>query len=243
MVSFFVCLQVYRRRPVNRTVRRYPQNPNILMRHYVTLLAFLAMTSTSLARADESILERLRETGVQFTFERVGGDSVTKTPTEMLIPNDWKWTDQAVMLVRELISATDTPLTIYLTGPRVSEHKKVDSLKNEFSRLSVKRIPAVFLGVACLDDLVACRVQQVFPDTTAESAGLKRGDTIVGVNQKKVDNFKMLRDAMLEFIPDDTVEIHVKRESEDLTIHVTLAAFPPPPKDGEPSVPERIKRF
>ena len=212
------------------------------MRYHVTLLAFVALTFTSIASADESIVERLRKTGVQIQFARVDDDGKTTAPTAIEIPHGWKWTDQAVMLVREWISTLDRPLTIYLAGPRVSEHEKVDSLKNDFPSLSVKRTSAAFLGVACIDDFVACRVHRVFPGSPAESAGLKKGDTIVGVNQKAIDNFKMLQSAMREFIPDESVEVHVKRELKDLKINVTLAAVPLPPIGGEPSdAPESSK--
>ena len=213
------------------------------MRYYLTFLTLVALTPTSILRADEPIVGRLRETGVQTVFERIGDDGTAMPPTGIVIPADWKWTDQAVVLVREWISTTDKSLTVYLAGPRVSEHKKIESLKDDFSRLSVKRRPAAFLGITCIDDLVACQVRRVYPGTPAESAGLKMGDTIVGVNETKVDNCKLLQDAMLEFVPDDSVEIHVKRGLEDVTMHVTLSAFPLPPEGGASSdAPESASR-
>ena len=48
------------------------------------------------------------------------------------------------------------------------------------------------------------------------------GDTIVGVNDKAINNFTMLKSTLREFHPGESVEILVKRELKDLKLKVTL---------------------
>ena len=213
------------------------------MSHPAKFITFAAFAFTSIASADESILDRLQNAGVRIRFARVDADGVTSTPTGLAIPRGWNWTDQSVLLVRELISSLDTPPTLYICGPRDSGHEKAESLKKDFPNLSIKRIAGTFLGVTYRHGPVACQVYGLIPGSPAESAGLRKGDTIVGVNDIAIANFKMLQKAIQEFLPDETVEIHVKREFKDLKFNVTLTSFPLPPiTRGEPSdAPESSK--
>ena len=206
------------------------------MTHPATLLAFVAFTFTSIASADESIVERLQKSGVRIRAAPVDGDGMSKAPTGLMIPRGWTWTDQSDLLIRELISTLDTPPILYICGPRVPGHENVDNLQKDFPNLSVKRIAGTFLGVTCRLRSVGCQVHGLVSGSPAESAGLKKGDTIVRVNEIAIVNFEMLRKAIQEFLPDEAVEIHVKRELMELKISVTLTAFPlRTTASGEPS--------
>ena len=203
------------------------------MRHSAKLLTFIACMFASIANAEESIVERLQNTGVRIRFARVDDNGVIKTPTSIGIPYGWKWTDQSVLLLREMLSTLDTPPTIYIPGQRAPGHEKVDELKNDFPNLSVKRMFATFLGITSADKSAPCRVHGLISDSPAESAGLRKGDTIVGVNEIAIANFEMLRKGIQKFLPDEMVEIHVKRNLEDLKINVTLTAFPLTRNNGD----------
>ena len=71
------------------------------MRFQVMIPAFVALAFTSIANADDSIVERLQKTGVNIEFALVDDDGELTAPNAMVIPNDWRWTDQADGLVRE----------------------------------------------------------------------------------------------------------------------------------------------
>ncbi len=199
------------------------------MKSHAILPVFLAFTLASGAVADETIVQRLEETGARMRFARAGDADVTKKPMSIAIPHDWEWTDHSVDLVRELLGTLDTELTIYLAGPRVKDHERVDQLKKDFPSLVVKRAPAAFLGVTCIDSAGPCVVTMVIPESAAAAAGIMKGDTIVGINETDVITFKMLQTAMYEFLPDEKVAIHLTRDSKDMTFSVTLGSLPLPP--------------
>lgn len=212
------------------------------MTYHTTLLACVALAFTSTARAGESIVERLQKTGVHIEFALVDDNGEVTVPNAIVIPNGWKWTDQADVLLREWISMLDTPLIIYINGTRVPGLDKVDSLQDDFPSLMVKWPLRAALGIKGDAKSDSCRVYSVMAGSPAESAGLKKGDTIVAVNGKAIDNFKMLRSAIREFTPGESVEIHVKREFRDMKINVTLAHHSLLRVRGEPSdAPESSK--
>ncbi len=199
------------------------------MQRSVKILAFFTITIVSIAGAEESIVERLQNTGVKVHVTPKDDDSKAKTSNYLGIPYDWKCTDQSISLVRQWISTLDTPVKIYVTGPRDPKHERIEKLKADFPLLTVHRAPAVLLGVKCPSDPFACKVDELVVGSFAESAGLKKGDIIVGVNETSITKFEELRNALFDFLPGEVVVIHVKRDSQDLNVNVKLAPFPLPP--------------
>ncbi len=195
----------------------------------VKFLAFFMVTIASIAGADESIVGRLQKTGVKVHLAPKDDGLKAKPLNYLYIPQDWRYTDQSISLVREWISTLDAPITIRIPGPPDPGHDRIEKLKADFPLLTVHRASAVFLGVQCPVGPVACTVGGVVAGSSAESSGLKNGDIIVGVNETAITNFEELRFALLDFLPGDIVFIHVKRDSQDLQITVKLTSFPLPP--------------
>jgi membrane-associated protease RseP (regulator of RpoE activity) len=60
----------------------------------------------------------------------------------------------------------------------------------------------------------------------AEAAGLRRGDIIVAVDDQAVNQNNELRDVLAKYRPGDTVNLTVRRDTDDLKIPVQLGANP-----------------
>ncbi|KMT65034.1 serine endoprotease DegQ [Catenovulum maritimum] len=65
-------------------------------------------------------------------------------------------------------------------------------------------------------------VRQVFEDTAAEEAGIKPGDAIISINDKKVTSFHELRAKIGTIGAGNTVKLGIIRDGESMTIKVKL---------------------
>lgn len=191
----------------------------------IFLFAFIATTFASATMADESIVKRLEDAGVRIRAERVDSDGATKMPVGILLPGDLTLTEQIDLNLRNLISTLDSTPTLYICKPNILGHEKLDQLKRDFPTLTVKQIAGTFLGVQCNPGLVKCKVAGVVSGSPADTSGLKKGDTIIQVNERKITNYESLAKAIKEFLPEEFVEVHVIRESKELEIKVMLTAL------------------
>ena len=85
------------------------------------------------------------------------------------------------------------------------------------------------MGVQVAYDQVARRyningvlIMQVLPDSAAEKAGLKKGDIIVGLDDKVINGMTDLYDSLDEHNAGDVVKIVVERDKKRLSVAVTL---------------------
>ena len=69
-------------------------------------------------------------------------------------------------------------------------------------------------------------VGQVEPGSGANAAGVRRGDIIVRLGDKPIENAGDLFGALRDYQPGDTVELTVVRDGEELTLDVTLGERP-----------------
>jgi membrane-associated protease RseP (regulator of RpoE activity) len=73
------------------------------------------------------------------------------------------------------------------------------------------------------------RITDVTPDTPAERAGLRAGDTILAVNDEEVTVAMDLAQIVRKYKPGDTVAIRYSRDDEEKTTVVTLGQHPDDP--------------
>jgi serine protease Do len=114
-------------------------------------------------------------------------------------------------------------------------HVPVDSYLDTWDRLaSAEAWGATFmpgrsqayLGVQVDPEATDCRVGEVFPDSPAESAGLKKGDVIKSFNGYKVNNFGELLVQLSQRKPDDMVEVEVVRDDRRVKLTVKIGTKP-----------------
>jgi C-terminal processing protease CtpA/Prc len=69
-------------------------------------------------------------------------------------------------------------------------------------------------------------IRQVMPNSPAAQAGLKRGDIITKVDNKKVEDFDELQEVLNQHKPGDKVTFHVMRKDKEQNLTVTLRQRP-----------------
>ena len=87
--------------------------------------------------------------------------------------------------------------------------------------------PRAFLGVstAGADDGGAV-VTQVFDDTAAERAGLRKGDVIVGLDGRSIESSWDLLKGVLELQPGDRIDVELLRDGQREMLNVEVVLDP-----------------
>jgi len=80
-------------------------------------------------------------------------------------------------------------------------------------------------------------VQQVFADSPAHKAGVKRGDIIKAIEGKDVRSIGDLMAGLKDKEPGDEVTLTLLRDDEEMTLQVTLGERPEPLRPPEPKGP------
>jgi len=90
--------------------------------------------------------------------------------------------------------------------------------------------PHGWLGVVLSDmEGEGVNVIEVKEGSPAEKAGLKDGDRILEMDGTKIDRSRDIRHAMRDLEPGDTVQIKIRRKTQEKTLTATLGEAPPRP--------------
>lgn len=76
-------------------------------------------------------------------------------------------------------------------------------------------------------------VVQIYTDSPAAKAGLKEGDIITGLQDKKIETMTQLISSLFSYRPGDSVKLSVLRDGRTMTFNVTLTTM-----DESPNLPE-----
>lgn len=76
-------------------------------------------------------------------------------------------------------------------------------------------------------------VVQIYTDSPAAKAGMKEGDIITGLEDKKIDTMTQLISGLFQYRPGDKVKLTVLRNGMTMTFNVTLTTM-----DESPNLPE-----
>jgi serine protease Do len=85
--------------------------------------------------------------------------------------------------------------------------------------------------------LTGALVGEVTPSSPSEKAGMKTGDLITVVNNKKISDARELRLMIGSMAPGTKVQIEVNREGQSKTLNVELAEMPPGTAEGGAETP------
>lgn len=83
-----------------------------------------------------------------------------------------------------------------------------------------------YLGIRYVARARGAEVQEVIPGSPAEKAGLRVGDVILAVDDKRVTAAQPLAEILASYRPGDRVTLTVEREGKQLEIRVTLGRRP-----------------
>ncbi|MBI2807229.1 MAG: PDZ domain-containing protein [Planctomycetes bacterium] len=86
--------------------------------------------------------------------------------------------------------------------------------------------PGGYLGIAFDLAFPAVRIEEVFPNTPAQKAGLKAGDQILTFDGEQVQNTDELRGLLSRKKPGDDILLKISRADKESEIKVTLGASP-----------------
>jgi len=84
------------------------------------------------------------------------------------------------------------------------------------------RMPKVRFGVRTEEAEGGLRIVEVVKGASADEAGLKEGDLIVKFNKHDLGSRAELMEQLMELNPDDTVQVAVKRDGEELAVYVKM---------------------
>ena len=82
-------------------------------------------------------------------------------------------------------------------------------------------------------------VRYVYPDNPAAKSGVQRGDVLTSLDGQAIGNARQLRELMGQHVPDDSVEIQLRRgdQTRKLTLKLTGLPVDLPAADLPPAVP------
>jgi len=73
----------------------------------------------------------------------------------------------------------------------------------------------------------------------AERAGLRMGDVVYGINEKKIGNLEEFRQLIATPAVDNHLGLLVRRGARDFSVALDLDALPPPPRGPKDRLPPR----
>jgi putative serine protease PepD len=91
-----------------------------------------------------------------------------------------------------------------------------------------EHIERPYIGVTSAPHPDGTEIQAVAPGSPAQSAGLRAGDVITGVDGSPVREPEDVSDAVNALEPGDEVEVEVSRDGERRTVTIELATRPSP---------------
>ncbi len=77
-------------------------------------------------------------------------------------------------------------------------------------------------GVSADENNGGAKISQITKESAAEKAGLKTGDIITRINDKKIEGPESLSETVRTFKPKDEVTVYYKRDGQELTAKTTL---------------------
>jgi membrane-associated protease RseP (regulator of RpoE activity) len=80
-------------------------------------------------------------------------------------------------------------------------------------------------------DTKGVMVTDVYPNTPAETAGLKRGDVIMSINNKSVTSLRDLRVLIAQTAPGSKVKLKISRDGKDRSIEAALGKLDEKPDE------------
>ncbi|MCX7919916.1 MAG: PDZ domain-containing protein [bacterium] len=201
-------------------------------------------------------LKRDSRNGVCITSLRAGGPCDEAKPKlneqDVIVAVN----DQPVNTVQELMAITEKiiegkqePVPVVVAFDRKTERYltvvKVGIKKLEDPGLEVRKAWVPVATQVLTKDLAeglglegktGVRITQVYPNTTAEQAGLKVGDIIIAIDGEKIaasqpEDFEVFPTMVRQYKIGATAELTVIRNKKEITIPITLAASPKLPRE------------
>jgi serine protease Do len=195
------------------------------MKKIVFALAVLGLSSvalTSRAQDDDKVKEEKKKKESQEIVIRKNGDKDTKITVEI---NG----DKVTINGKPLSEFKDDNVTINRRNITVWDskgNKTFEFAPNEFmnglSWSSDDDEPHAFLGVTTDESEEGAKIVDVTKGSAAEKAGLKKGDIITKIDDKKIDGPNELTDVIGDMKPKAEAKVYYKRDGKESSTTATL---------------------
>ncbi len=130
----------------------------------------------------------------------------------------------------------------------VSELKSRGSVSRGWLGVHIQNVTDDIAASMGMDDAHGALVTKVMPDGPAARDGIQVGDTIIAVNNLKIEDSRDLARKIAGLDPKTSAKIKVFRQGREKVVSVRLGLFPDNKKlakldrtDPKPSVPEKVK--
>ena len=85
-----------------------------------------------------------------------------------------------------------------------------------------------FLGVKCDPGGLTCRINEIVPNSAAMEAGLRQGDTIIGLDEIEVGTFNDLREVIKSHVAEDKIRVKYVRGGTEVETDAVLKKYRAP---------------
>ncbi len=123
----------------------------------------------------------------------------------------------------------------------IDELRKSGTVKRGWLGVKIQSVTKDIAEGLGLDEAHGALVSEVTADSPAEKAGLRSGDAITSVNDRRIDDSRDLARKIADYAPGTTVAVLVRRGDRDRTINVKLGTFPGAGKLAARTEPKREK--
>jgi serine protease Do len=189
------------------------------------IICFAAFTTSITAQDDKGVKGDKGDKGKKETQEiiiRKKGEKDTKITVEIK-------GDNITINGKPLSEFKDDEITINKRNIIIRDGKgnmRYNIAPGDIEGLSffndANREPRAFLGVTTEDVEEGAKIQLIGKESAAEKAGLKEGDIITKVGDKKVDGPETLSEAVTSMKPKDDVKIYFKRDGKENSVNAVL---------------------
>ncbi len=188
----------------------------------LTLLGLSSIALTTKAQDDDKAKEEKKKKESQEIIIRKKGDKDTKITVEI---NG----DKVTINGKPLSEFKDDNVTINRRNIMVwnsKDNKAFEINPGEFMNgmtwSSDNDEPHAFLGVTTDESDEGAKIVEVTKESAAEKAGLKKGDIITKVGDKKIDGPDELTDVIGDMKPKDQAKVYYKRDGKESSTTATL---------------------
>lgn len=144
------------------------------------------------------------------TLERLDQLEIRYTPID----------DSAIELIKRL------PLRqkLILNGTKITP-EGVETLRRELPGLPIVFKRGGFLGVRCDPFAPRCQITLVLDGSAAEVAGMRAGDIVTRVGERRIGRFADLQDAIGEYSPGEAIPIAIDRGGQKIEVVAELGTM------------------
>jgi len=140
------------------------------------------------------------------------------------IAADIAGTDLDDFFQRYVYGTEDTPLSELLQdyGLRFSL-RRAENMDDKGGKPATSDRPLSHIGARFVNDTQGAMISHIFDDGPAQAAGLSAGDSIIAIDQLKVDK-QTIEKLINSYPPDSTITVHAFRRDELMRFEVMLQA-------------------